>query len=133
MTTGALVSDVAHAGRGLRNGLITLALAGALVVGLLLAVPGLNGVATAVSNMKTEWVIVAVLLEGLSCASYVVVFLQVFERAPRRLGAWIALSEEAFGVAVSLGGARSVAVGGGVVVEGGAAPRGVVRRCGVAC
>src|SRR3954452_8328851 len=131
MTTGALVSDVAHAGRGLRKGLITLALAGALVVGLLLAVPGLNGVATAVSNLKTEWVIVALLLEMLSCASYVVVFLQVFERAPRRLGAWIALSEEAFGVAVSLGGASSVAVGGWLMVERGAPPRRIAERSAV--
>src|SRR4051812_3743292 len=131
MTTGALVPDVAHAGRGLRNGLITLALAGALVVGLLLAVPGLNGVATAVSNLKTEWVIAAVLLEALSCASYVVVFLQVFERAPRRLGAWIALSEEAFGVAVSLGGASSVAIGGWLMVERGAPPRRIAERSAV--
>jgi hypothetical protein len=63
--------------------------------------------------MKTQWVVVAVLLEVLSCASYVVAFLQVFDRAPLRLGSWVALSEEAFGAAVSLGGAGSVAVGGG--------------------
>jgi hypothetical protein len=105
--------DAYKARRSLRNGLITLVLALALVVGLLLAVPGLNGVATTVSNMKTQWVVVAVLLEVLSCASYVVAFLQVFDRAPLRLGARVALSEEAFGAAVSLGGAGSVAVARG--------------------
>src|ERR1700732_3718781 len=89
--------DASRARRSLRNGFITLVLAGALAVGLLLAVPGLKGVATTVSNMKTEWVVVAVLLEVVSCASYVVVFLQVFERAPLRVGAWVALTEEAFG------------------------------------
>jgi uncharacterized membrane protein YbhN (UPF0104 family) len=89
-----------------------------------LAVPGLEGVATTVSNMKLQWVIVAVLLEVLSCASYVVVFLQVFERAPLRLGARVALSEEAFGAAVSLGGVGSLAVGAWLMVERGApAPR----------
>ena len=78
--------NVAKARRSLRNGFITLVLALALGVGLLLAVPGLKGVATTLSNMKTQWVVVAVLLEVLSCASYVLAFLQVFERAPLRLG-----------------------------------------------
>jgi uncharacterized membrane protein YbhN (UPF0104 family) len=81
--------------------------------------------------MKTEWVVVAVVLEGLSCASYVVVFLQVFDRAPRRLGAWIALSEEAFGVAVSLGGASSLAAGGWLMVERGAPARRIAQRSAV--
>ena len=73
--------DASKARRSLRNGFITLVLAGALVVGLLLAVPGLKGVASTVSSMKVEWVVGAVLLEVLSCASYAVAFLQVFERA----------------------------------------------------
>ena len=91
---------------------------------MLLAVPGLEGVADTVSGMKGQWVLVAVLLEVLSCASYVVAFLQVFERAPLRLGARVALSEEAFGAAVSLGGVGSLAVGAWLMVERGApAPR----------
>ena len=123
--------DASKARRSLRNGFITLVLALALVVGLLLAVPGLKGVATTVSNMKTQWVVVAVLLEVLSCASYVVAFLQVFERAPRRLGAWVALSEEAFGAAVSLGGAGSLAVGAWLLVERGAPPGRIAERSAV--
>jgi hypothetical protein len=112
--------DAARARRSLRNGFITLVLAVALAVGLLLAVPALKGVATTVSHMKVQWVVVAVLLEVLSCASYVVAFLQVFERAPLRVGARVALSEEAFGSAVSLGGVGSVIVGGWLMVERGA-------------
>lgn len=123
--------DASKARRSLRNGFITLVLALALVVGLLLAVPGLKGVATTVSNMKTRWVVVAVLLEVLSCASYVVVFLQVFKRAPLRVGAWVALSEEAFGAAVSLGGAGSLAVGAWLMVERGAPPRRIAERSAV--
>ncbi len=123
--------DASKARRSLRNGFITLVLAGALAAGLLLAVPGLKGVATTVSNMKVEWVVVAVLLEVLSCASYVVAFLQVFDRAPLRVGARVALSEEAFGAAVSLGGVGSLAVGGWLMVERGAPPRRIAERSAV--
>jgi uncharacterized membrane protein YbhN (UPF0104 family) len=123
--------DAAKARRSLRNGFITLVLAGALVVGLLLAVPGLKGVATTVSHMKAEWVVVAILLEVLSCASYVVAFLQVFERAPLRLGARVALTEEAFGAAVAIGGAGSVVVGGWLMVERGAPARRIAERSAV--
>jgi uncharacterized membrane protein YbhN (UPF0104 family) len=126
--------DEAHAAtarRSLRNGLVTLALAGALVVGLLLEVPGLKSVATTVSDMKTQWLLVAVALEVLSCAAYVVVFLQVFERAPLRVGAWIALTEEAFGAAVALGGVGSVAVGAWLMLERGAPARRIAQRSAV--
>jgi uncharacterized membrane protein YbhN (UPF0104 family) len=123
--------DAAKARRSLRNGFITLALGLALAAGLLLAVPGLKGVANTLSNMKAQWIAVAVLLEVLSCASYIVAFLQVFNRAPWRLGARVALSEEAFGAAVSLGGAGSLAVGAWLMVERGAPARRVAQRSAV--
>ena len=123
--------DAAKARRSLRNGFITLILAGALVAGLLLAVPGLKGVATTVSHMKAPWVVVAILLEVLSCAGYVVAFLQVFNRAPFRVGAQVALSEEAFGAAVSLGGVGSLAVGGWLMVERGSDPVRIAERSAV--
>jgi uncharacterized membrane protein YbhN (UPF0104 family) len=123
--------DAAKARRSLRNGFITLVLAGALIVGLLLAVPGLKGVATTLSHLKTQWVIVAILLEVLSCAAYIVVFLQVFQRAPRRIGTRIALAEEAFGAAVSLGGAGSLAVGAWLMVERGAPAVRIAERSAV--
>jgi uncharacterized membrane protein YbhN (UPF0104 family) len=123
--------DAGRARRSLRNGFITLILGGALILGLLVAVPGLGSVATTVSHMKAGWVIVAVVLEILSCASYVVAFLQVFERAPFRVGARVALSEEAFGAAVSLGGVGSLAVGGWLLVERGAPAGRVAERSAV--
>ncbi len=123
--------DAFKARRSLRNGVITLVLALALGVGLLLAVPGLEGVARTVSDMKTQWVVVAVLLEVLSCASYVVAFLQVFDRAPLRLGARVALTEEAFGAAVAIGGAGAVAVGAWLMIERGAPPRRIAERSAV--
>ena len=61
----------------------------ALVAGLLIAVPGLQGVAHTVTRMHKGWIVVAVVLELLSCLGYVLAFLQVFERAPIRFGsAW---------------------------------------------
>src|SRR5450755_2289981 len=81
--------------------------------------------------MKTQWVVVAVVLEVLSCASYVIAFLQVFDRAPLRVGARVALSEEAFGAAVSLAGVGSLAVGAWLMVERGAPPRRIAERSAV--
>jgi uncharacterized membrane protein YbhN (UPF0104 family) len=102
-----------------------------LVVGLLLAVPGLHHVAHEVIHMAWPLVLAAVLLEVLSCLCYVIAFLQVFERAPIRLGARVALSELAFGAAVSVGGAGSVAVGAWLLVERGANPGRVAERSAV--
>jgi uncharacterized membrane protein YbhN (UPF0104 family) len=123
--------DDATATRRLRNGLISLAILVALVVGLLLAVPGLHHVAHEVIHMAWPLVVAAVLLEVLSCLCYVIAFLQVFERAPIRLGARVALSELAFGAAVSVGGAGSVAVGAWLLVERGANPGRVAERSAV--
>jgi uncharacterized membrane protein YbhN (UPF0104 family) len=117
--------------RSLWRGLISLAILVAMVVGLLIAVPGLHGVARAVSDMSGGWLAVAVALEILSCVGYVVAFLQVFDRAPVRFGARVALSELAFGAAVSLGGAGSIAVGAWLLVERGGDPTRVAERSAV--
>jgi uncharacterized membrane protein YbhN (UPF0104 family) len=121
----------AEPGRSLWRGLISLAILVAMVVGLLLAVPGLHGVADAVADMRVSWLVVAVALEVLSCLGYVVAFLQVFDRAPVRFGARVALSELAFGAAVSLGGAGSIAVGAWLLVERGGHPTRVAERSAV--
>jgi uncharacterized membrane protein YbhN (UPF0104 family) len=113
------------------RGLISLAILVSIVVGLLLAVPGLKGVAHAVGNMNPWWLVVAVVLEIFSCLGYVLAFLQVFDRAPVRFGARVALSELAFGAAVSLGGAGSVAVGAWLLVERGGEPTRIAERSAV--
>jgi len=118
-------------GRTLWRGLISLVILAAIVAGLLLAVPGLHGVAHTVSNMNAGWLLLAVGLEILSCLGYVIAFLQVFDRAPLRFGARVALSELAFGAAVSLGGAGSVAVGAWLLVERGGEPTRVAERSAI--
>jgi uncharacterized membrane protein YbhN (UPF0104 family) len=121
----------AAAGKSLWRNLIWLGGLVALAVGLLLAVPGLQGVAQTVSRMNVRWLILAVVLEILSCAGYILAFLQVFERAPIRFGARVALTELAFNSAVSLGGVGSVAVGGLLLVERGGDPTTVAERSAV--
>jgi uncharacterized membrane protein YbhN (UPF0104 family) len=123
--------DDGDPGRSLWRGLISLGILVALVISLLLAVPGLHGVADQVADMKLGWVLVGVGLEILSCVGYVIAFLQVFDRAPLRFGARVALSELAFGAAVSLGGAGSIAVGAWLLVERGGDPTRVAERSAV--
>ncbi|MDQ6835218.1 MAG: flippase-like domain-containing protein [Actinomycetota bacterium] len=118
-------------GRSLWRGLISLAILVAMVAGLLFAVPGLHGVADAVGEMSGGWLAAAVGLEILSCLGYVVVFLEVFDRAPIRFGARVALSELAFGAAVSLGGAGSIAVGAWLLVDRGGDPIRIAERSAV--
>jgi len=123
--------DEKRATKNLVNGLISLAVLILLAVGLLLAVPSLHDVGHDITHMPIGWVIVAVILEILSCVGYIVAFLQVFERAPIRFGARVAMTELAFGAAVSLGGAGSVAVGAWLLIERGAKPSRVAARSAV--
>ncbi len=120
----------AHA-RQLRNGIISLVLLGALVVGLLLAVPGLSGVEHALRNVHKGTVIGAFALEFLSCMGYVAVFQLVFARAPRRFAARLAWTEMAFGSALSFGGAGSLAIGAWVLKSRGVPTGRIAQRSAV--
>jgi hypothetical protein len=116
-TETAPALDVKKASRSLRRGLISLAILIALAGGLMLAVPGLHGVGHTLGHMRLGWIAAAITLEIISCLGYVLAFLQVFEQAPLRFGGRVALSELAFGTAVSLGGAGSVAVGAWLLID----------------
>jgi uncharacterized membrane protein YbhN (UPF0104 family) len=123
--------DAATASRKLRNGLISLAILAALAAGLIAAVPGLDDVGEEILRMTPAWVAAAVALEVLSCLGYVLAFLQVFDRTPIRFGARVALTELAFGSAVSVGGAGGVAVGAWLLVERGRNPKRVAEQSAV--
>ena len=123
--------DEAKASRNLVHGLVSLLILILLAVCLLLAVPGLHKVGHEIEHMDASWLVLAVVLEILSCFGYIIAFLQVFERAPRRFGARVAMSELAFGAAVSLGGAGSIAVGAWLLVERGGKPSRVAERSAV--
>ncbi len=128
-TAPALTAE--NATRSLRRGLISLAILVALAGGLILAVPGLHGVAHTLARMQLGWIAAAITLELLSCLGYVLAFLQVFETTPIRFGGRVALTEQAFGAAVSIGGAGSVAVGAWLLIERGQQRTPVAERSAV--
>ena len=130
LTDPPQISEAYHA-RRLRNGLISLAILLVMIVALLLAVPGLHGVGDVVADMAPAWVGAALVLEILSCLGFVLIFITVFDRAPFRFGARVALSEMAFGAAVSLGGAGSIVVGAWLLRERGMATSEIAERSAV--
>ena len=81
--------------------------------------------------MSLPWVGGGVALEILSCLGYVLIFLTVFDRAPIVFGARVALTEMAFGAAVSLGGAGSIAVGAWLLRERGVGTGRIAERSAV--
>jgi uncharacterized membrane protein YbhN (UPF0104 family) len=126
-----LTQDEVKATRNLWHGLISLVVLVLLVLGLVLAVPGLHQVGHHIADMWLPDLAVAVLFEVLSCIGYIIAFLQVFDRAPIRFASRVALSELAFGAAVSLGGAGSVAIGMVLLTERGAPVGRVAERSAV--
>src|ERR1700677_1151229 len=63
--------ELAAHSRTLRNSVISLAVFFALIVALLLSVPGLHSVEQDIYHASSQWVAAGVGLELLSCASYV--------------------------------------------------------------
>lgn len=115
--------EIAARSRSLRNGIISLAVFFALVVALLFAVPGLRSAGDWISDANVGWVLLAILLELLSCAGYVVLFDHVFEELESRLSARLALSELATNSVVSVGGLAGLALGAWVLATKGMSAR----------
>lgn len=101
--------------RTLRNNLIGLALFCVLVVGLLFAVPGLRSAGERITDAHLHWVGVAIVLELLSCASYVILFGLVFGRLGRSLTSRLSLAELAMNSVVSASGLGGIALGAWVL------------------
>jgi uncharacterized membrane protein YbhN (UPF0104 family) len=118
-------------GRRLRNGIASLAVLVVLVGALVFAVPGLRDVADRLRDVAPGWIALAVVLELVSCAGYVLAFRQVFYRVPRLLAIRVALSEMAFGAVLPVGGAGGIAVGAWVVKAKGGSMRRFVQRSAV--
>ena len=122
-------NELASQSRTLRNGLISLAVFFLLVVGLLTAVPGLRSVAERLTDANTGWVALAILLELLSCAGYVVLFELVFGRlASGRLSARLPLAELAVNSVVSLSGIGGIALGAWVLRSKGVSVERIAKR-----
>lgn len=123
-----LVAPPHDEGKRLWRGIASLVLLVVLVGALLLAVPGLGEVREKLRDVAPGWIVLAVVLELLSCLGYVLAFQHVFWRVPRRFAARVALSEMAFGAVLPAGGAGGIAIGAYIVkAKGGPLGRFVQR------
>jgi uncharacterized protein (TIRG00374 family) len=91
------------------------------VVGLiLLLAPGLGQVRHHLTEARPEWVALAVVLEALSCVSYILMFRPVFcTNMPWRTSWEIGLAELGAGSIVPASGAGGLALGAWILREGG--------------
>jgi uncharacterized protein (TIRG00374 family) len=120
--------ELAVHSRTLRNGLISLAVFFLLLGGLLTAVPSLRSVAERISDANAGWVALAIALELLSCAGYVVLFGLVFNRIERHLRIRLPLAELAVNSVVSLSGMGGLALGAWVLRSKGVSVERIARR-----
>jgi uncharacterized membrane protein YbhN (UPF0104 family) len=126
------LADAEHdEARRLRNGIVSLVVLVILVGALVLAVPGLRDVADRLREVDPGWIALAVVLELLSCAGYVLAFRQIFYRVPAVLAVRVALSEMAFGAVLPVGGAGGIAVGAWVAKAKGGSLRRFMERSAV--
>src|SRR5207248_3153777 len=93
------------------NGLISTAVLALLLLAIGLAVPDLRAVLDRVAGAHAGWLILAVVLELVSCLGYVATVRLVLRRGPRREVRALAWAEMAFGAVVPVGGAGGLAVG----------------------
>jgi uncharacterized membrane protein YbhN (UPF0104 family) len=110
-----------------RFGLIV-ALLAALVLAAVLT-PGLGEVKDRLRDADAAWLALGILLEALSCASYVLMFRPVFcPRMPVRESTEIALAELAVGSLVPTSGASGVAFGAWILHRQGMPDDKIARR-----
>jgi uncharacterized membrane protein YbhN (UPF0104 family) len=114
--------------RLLRRLFQVLALVGVLILVVLLA-PGLGDVRRRLGEAQPGWLAVAVVLEALSCGSYLLMFRPVFcRRMSWRTSAQIAWSELAAGSLVPASGAGGLALGAWILHRGGMPADRIARR-----
>lgn len=102
---------------------------GVVVVALVALLPGLSSLRERFDGAEPAWIAFAVVLELLSCASYVIVFRGVFcDRMSWRTSAEIGLSEQAANSLLSIGGAGGLALGAWILRRGGVPGGQIARR-----
>ncbi len=126
--TDETTGDMSAHSRTLRNSIVSLAVFFALVVGLLLAVPGLRSAGDHISDANLGWVGVALASEVLSVLGYVVLFELVFGRLGRDLTSRLSLSELAVNSVVSVSGVGGLALGAWVLRSRGVSVARIAKR-----
>ena len=122
------VDVLAAQSRTLRNSIISLAIFFALVVALLIGVPGLDEAADRIVHASTPWVLAGIALELLSCLGYVVLFGLVFGRLGRSVSSRLSLAELAVNSVVSVSGLAGIALGAWVLRTKGVSVERIAKR-----
>jgi len=120
--------ELAAHSRTLRNSVISLAVFFALIVALLLSVPGLHSVEQDIYHASSRWVAAGIGLELFSCASYVVLFGLVFGMLGKRLVSRLSLAELAVNSVVSVSGLAGLALGAWVLRTKGISVARIAKR-----
>ncbi len=111
-----------------RRRFATAALLVVLMVALLLTVPSLDEVLDRFGDMQPGWVVLALVLEFLSCLAFVAVFRFFFDAVAPAVARRIAWTEMASGALLPGGGVTSLAAGGWLMSWPGQSSRRIVRR-----
>jgi uncharacterized membrane protein YbhN (UPF0104 family) len=107
---------------------IVVVLLSAVIASLLLAVPGLQGVARQIVGLNPAWVLAAVVLEFGSCVAFVVIFRFFFDEVPAGPARELAWTEQGAGALLPGGGAGALAIGGWLLQRRGVGRRRVIER-----
>jgi uncharacterized membrane protein YbhN (UPF0104 family) len=119
---------MADQSRTLRNSVISLGVFFAIVIGLLLGVPGLRSAGERITDANPAWLVAGVVLEILSCLGYVVLFELVFGMLGRRLTSRLSLAELAVNSVVSVSGLAGIALGAWVLRSEGVSTARIAKR-----
>ena len=115
--------------RTLRKRAIQAAVIFAIVIAIALLAPGLDQVRAVLGRADVAWLLLATLFEGLSFASYIVMFRPVFCRGMGWRRSWqIGGSELAMGSIVPASGIGGLALGAWILNRAGMDPRRIARR-----
>jgi uncharacterized membrane protein YbhN (UPF0104 family) len=116
----------------IRRSLFVVAALVLIVIAAVTLVPGLGSLRDRFAGARPDWLAFAVVLQILSCASYVLAFRVVFcRRMSWRTSGEIGMSELAANSLFSVGGAGGLALGAWILDRGGV-PRGHIARRTVA-
>jgi uncharacterized membrane protein YbhN (UPF0104 family) len=115
-------------GAGVARRALVVVLFSVAIASLLLAVPGLEGVAHQIEHLNAAWIVAAVALEFGSCVGFVVIFRMFFDEVspgPARELAW---TEQGAGALLPGGGAGALAIGGWLLQRQGVGRSRVIER-----
>jgi uncharacterized membrane protein YbhN (UPF0104 family) len=119
-----------HGPRAAARRLLTLTVLAAVVVTIVLAVPGLVSVRRDLRSINPWWALGAVLFEIASCVSFVPLFGAFFDAVPAQVARRVAWIEEGSGALLPGGGVTSYALGGVFLHRAGMRTRQIVTRSG---